>query len=171
MQLGEAGATVYVTGRKNSPDAEESKKQGGQLPRLEEVAGEITARGGKGVAVHCDHADQKQVEAVFSRIDKETNGHGVDILVNNAFAGATTVFAESGKPFYELPVELFDEFNNVGLRDHYVCTVLAARQMAKRGGGGGLIVMVGSIGAISYLFTPAYSVGKAGVGLEAVFQT
>lgn len=54
--LGEAGATVYVTGRG---------------PGLEDVTAEISQRGGRGIAVRCDHADDAQVKAVFGRIQAE----------------------------------------------------------------------------------------------------
>ena len=32
-----------------------------------------------------------------------------------------------GKKFYETPVDMWDMMNNVGLRNHYLCTVYASR--------------------------------------------
>ena len=79
LQLGEAGAKVYVTGRPQKGAAS------GQSP-LEKVAGEITQRGGQGIAVFCDHSDPENVKQLFERISEENKGQ-LDILVNNAYAG------------------------------------------------------------------------------------
>ncbi|VDM50515.1 unnamed protein product [Toxocara canis] len=82
LQLGEAGATVYITGRqpKLSLQAEHS-----EFPTLEKTADEITKRGGKGIAVYVDHSDMGQVEKLFARLKTETDGQ-LDILVNNAYS-------------------------------------------------------------------------------------
>ncbi|KAJ1352014.1 hypothetical protein KIN20_008201 [Parelaphostrongylus tenuis] len=53
---------------------------------------------------------------------------------------------------------MWDEVNNVGLRNHYYCSVYAARMMVKNGGG--LIVNVSSAGGLRYLFNVPYGVGK-----------
>ncbi|GMT22752.1 hypothetical protein PFISCL1PPCAC_14049, partial [Pristionchus fissidentatus] len=58
LQLGEAGATVYVTGRK---PAQSSANVNSAFPTLEQTAKEITERGGKGIAVYVDHGDMKEV--------------------------------------------------------------------------------------------------------------
>src|SRR5688572_22663953 len=63
--------------------------------------------------------------------------------------------------FWEATPELWDTINNVGLRNHYFCSVYAARLMVKRAKGG-LIVNISSIGGGTYLFGVAYGVGKAG---------
>ena len=75
--LGEAGATVYVTGRsvRGGPTTD------GLSGTIDEAAGEVTSRGGKGIAVRCDHTDDADVEKLFKRVQQE---HGrLDILVNN----------------------------------------------------------------------------------------
>src|SRR6266513_2356162 len=81
LGLGEAGATVYVTGRtiKNKTDA---GKLGGTVL---ETARAVTEFGGKGIGIQCDHRDDAQVEDVFRQIAKESKK--IDILVNNAWAG------------------------------------------------------------------------------------
>src|SRR4249919_3012954 len=76
LGLGEAGATVYVTGRTVSPGAHPGT--------IGETAEQVTALGGKGLAVACDHGDDAQVEALFSRVLAESGR--LDVLVNNAFA-------------------------------------------------------------------------------------
>lgn len=63
-----------------------------------------------------------------------------------------------GKPFYETDPYIWDTINNVGLRNHYFCSVYAARLMAARNKG--LIVNVSSAGGLRYIFNVAYGVGK-----------
>lgn len=83
--LGEAGATVYVTGRSTRGNTTE-----GLSGSIDETAEEVTARGGRGIPVRCDHTVDEQVRALFERV-KEEHGH-LDILVNNVWGtcGADT---------------------------------------------------------------------------------
>lgn len=154
LQLGEAGATVYITGRTMKP------KQDGVGGSLEETAREIDDRGGKCVPVQCDHSKDDQIKALFERIEKEQNGH-LDVLVNNAYAAVSALMGAVNTPFWELPETIWDDVNNVGLRNHYICSVYAAKLMvpAKQG----LIVNISSGGGLRYLFNVAYGVGKAAV--------
>jgi NAD(P)-dependent dehydrogenase (short-subunit alcohol dehydrogenase family) len=78
LGLGEAGATVYITGR-TTQEGSDIEKLGGTVFSTAE---EVTAAGGKGIAIACDHRDDSQVETVFQRV-LEDNGR-LDILVNNA---------------------------------------------------------------------------------------
>ncbi len=146
--LGEAGATVYVTGRSITP---------GALPgTITETAAEITALGGKGIALACDHADDAAVGATIKRV---LDDHGrIDILVNNVFA------VPDGKvvgAFWELPLDQWDTMHRVGLRSHYVASWYAAPSMISRKRG--LVVNVSSFGAKVPFVNVAYGVGKAGV--------
>jgi NAD(P)-dependent dehydrogenase (short-subunit alcohol dehydrogenase family) len=98
LALGELGATVYVTGRTVTP--------GKGLPgTVGETADEVTALGGKGVAVAVDHHDDAQVDALFDRVAEEQGR--LDVLVNNVYPSADLT-AWLGKPFWELPVEAWD---------------------------------------------------------------
>jgi len=159
LGLGEAGATVYVTGR----SLESSDDPRGSLIQ---TAQEIDALGGKGVAVRCDHADDAQVKAVFDLVRAE---HGrLDILVNNVMSTPQRSELPPGvssfwelRPFWEVPVKFWDSFNNVGLRSHYVASAFAAPLMIETGGA--LIVCISSGGAVQYVGNVAYGVGKAGV--------
>ena len=111
LQLGSAGAKVYLTGRTD------------QL--LRRVAQEVEARGGTAVPVVLDHSNDLEVEKFFSKIEK------IDVLVNNAFAGVGSLHSAIGKSFWELdPIEQWDSINGVGLRGHYLCTVYASRSVA-----------------------------------------
>src|SRR3989442_9775422 len=65
--LGEHGATVYVTGRsvRGQPTTD-------NLPgTIEESAEEVTRRGGQGIALHCDHANEREVESLLRRVRDE----------------------------------------------------------------------------------------------------
>jgi len=57
------------------------------------------------------------------------------------------------------PGEFWDLVNNVGLRNHYICSVYAAQMMVEQKSG--LIVNISSFGGAKYLFNVAYGVGKA----------
>ncbi|TKR71904.1 hypothetical protein L596_019436 [Steinernema carpocapsae] len=156
VQLGAAGATVYVTGR--PPTKQDAITEKLKLPSLEQAAKEISARGGKGIAIYCDHSDPEDVKRLFERIAREQNGR-LDILVNNAYSAVMDVSKSIGSKFYDLDVSIFDRVNNVGLRNHYICSVYAARLMVPRKSG--LIVTVSSGGGLTHLFNIAYGVGKS----------
>jgi dehydrogenase/reductase SDR family protein 1 len=148
LGLGDAGATVYVTGRSVTA---------GALPgTIAETAALVSERGGRGIAVRCDHAVDSEVEALFAQVDADQGR--LDLLVNNAFAIPD---GELVAPFWTLPIAQWDIMHTVGLRSHYVAAVHAARRMvpARRG----LIVNVSSFGGKVYAVNVAYGVGKAGV--------
>jgi dehydrogenase/reductase SDR family protein 1 len=162
LQLGTAGATVYVTGRKPTSKPSHDSKD---LPTLEKTAQEITDRGGRGIAVYCDHSDADDIKNLFEQIEKDNNGQ-LDILVNNAYSAVNTLLRNDGKKFWEMDPLVWDEINNVGLRNHYICSVYAARLMVPRKSG--LIVNVSSSGGLKYLFNVAYGVGKEACDRMAV---
>lgn len=157
LQLGEAGATVYLTGR--SPTLSLRAKDE-ELPSLQKTADEVTERGGKGIAVYVDHSNQDEVRKFFKKVEDETNGV-IDILVNNAYSAVMALCDANGKAFWEVDEDIWDEVNNVGLRNHYYCCVYAARLMVPRKKG--LIVNISSAGGLRYLFNVAYGVGKCAV--------
>ena len=68
----------------------------------------------------------EEVESLFQRIKREQDGR-LDICVNNAYAGVNAILDNVGKKFYETPVDMWDMMNDVGLRNHYLCTVYASR--------------------------------------------
>jgi len=148
LELGAAGATVYVTARSVSEDDH-------PLPgTIGATADEVTAAGGTAVAVALDHRDDDAVEALFRRVLDE---HGrLDVLVNNAFI--VTNELTSGKPFWEVPISNWDDMIDIGTRSAYVASVFAARAMVKANAG--LIVNVSSSGAEEYAWQVAYGVGK-----------
>lgn len=127
LGLGEAGATVYVTGR----------TLGGRHPdlpflagSLKETAAEVTALGGRGMALVCDHRDDEQTRGVVETI-RQNHGQ-LDVLVNNVWGGyeGLHLWDERGQtwnsPFWEQPLSLWNDMFEVGVRAHYVTTSLAA---------------------------------------------
>lgn len=151
LQLGEAGATVYITGRtlKHTSD-----NVGGSL---EETANEITNRGGDCIPVQCDHSKETDVKALFERVGQEQNGR-LDLLVNNAYSAVKVIMLNMGKKFWDMEPTVWDDVNNVGLRNHYFCSVFASRMMVPRKQG--LIVNISSMGGLRYLFNVPYGIGK-----------
>ena len=119
--LGEAGATVYVAAR-TSKD-------------VENVAAEVTARGGCGISVHADLSDEQQAAALFRRIEQEQGR--LDVLANSAWSA--NFMAVWSRPFWELDSGIWrDTLGTVS-----VCwntSAQAARLM--KGQGRGLIIHV-----------------------------
>lgn len=150
LALGAQGATVYVTGRtKNEGDAD--------LPgTVFATAAQITERGGKGIAVVCDHGDDNQVKALFERVQQEQGK--LDILVNNALM-VPDGLTDHG-PFWSKPLALQDILN-VGMRSTYVASYYAAPLLIAAGSG--LLVNTSSFGGRCYMHGPAYGAGKAAV--------
>ena len=152
--LGEAGATVYITGR----TLERSNAADGIGGSLLETQEAIEKAGGKCIPVRVDHSDDEQVRQLFERINHEQQGQ-LDLLVNNVFSGVRALRDAYGKPFFDCDPSLWDAVNNVGLRSHYITSVLAARMMRQRSSG--LICTISSWGGMSYIFGAAYGAGKS----------
>jgi len=93
VALGEAGATVYCTGR----TTRERRSDYGRPETIEETAELVTAAGGVGVAVAVDHLEADAVEALVKRIDSESGR--LDVLVNDIW-GAELLF-EWNTPVWE----------------------------------------------------------------------
>jgi NAD(P)-dependent dehydrogenase (short-subunit alcohol dehydrogenase family) len=93
VALGEAGATVYATGR----STRERRSEIDRPETIEETAELVTEAGGEGIAVAVDHLDPQQVRTLVERIDAE---HGrLDVLVNDIW-GAEDLF-EWDTPVWE----------------------------------------------------------------------
>lgn len=155
LALGEAGATVYCTGR--STRAKPTKKSKsrrlpseyylGRPETIEETAELVTARGGRGIAVVLDHLDSQQVESLVARIRKE---HGkLHILVNDISESAQHEF---GKTFWQADLEKgFAMFRNA-IHTHIVTSHHAAPLMidTAKAGATGLIVEIGDGDSYTY---------------------
>jgi NAD(P)-dependent dehydrogenase (short-subunit alcohol dehydrogenase family) len=91
--LGEAGATVYCTGR----SARGRPATGTRPETIEETAELVTDAGGVGIAVRTDHTVEDEVRALFERVRAEQGR--LDVLVNDVWGGDELM--EWGKPFWE----------------------------------------------------------------------
>ena len=152
LALGGHGWTVYVSGRS------EREGSASALPgTIHATAGEIGARGGRGIAVACDHADDADVAALFERVRSESGR--LDLLVNNACAIPDELVQPGG--FWEKPLSML-RILDVGMRSHYVASWHAV-PLLLAGGRGGLIVHTSSFGGHCYMHGPAYGAGKAAV--------
>ena len=156
LALGASGAKVFVTGRTTDADPP------GELPgTIDATARDVSAAGGRGIALRCDHRDDAQVEAVFARIAAD---HGrLDLLVNNVWGGYERM-SENGvfrfaDPFWQQPVSRWDSMFEAGVRAHYVASAFGARLMVPRGRG--LVVNISFFAAQKYLSNVAYGVSKA----------
>jgi NAD(P)-dependent dehydrogenase (short-subunit alcohol dehydrogenase family) len=155
LALGEAGATVFVTGRSHAGGTTE-----GLAGTVGDTAAEITRRGGQGVAVRCDHAADAEVEALFARVEQEQGR--LDVLVNNAWGGYEQFdWSRFGDPFWEQPMRLWSGMFESGLRAHLAATRLAVPLMLP--GRGGLIVHTTAWDRDKYLGNLFYDVAKSAV--------
>jgi NAD(P)-dependent dehydrogenase (short-subunit alcohol dehydrogenase family) len=98
MMLGEAGATVYCTGRSVRGKLASGRKR---PETINETAALVTAHGGRGIAARVDHTVEQQVARLFARVRRE---HGrLDVLVNDVWGGDALV--EWGVPFWKLDMK------------------------------------------------------------------
>ena len=143
--LGEAGATVYVTGR----------TRGTGDRTIDTTAELVSLAGGQGLAVEVDHAIDDEIDGLFRLVESEHGG--LDILVNNVFKIPNPPAWEGG--FWEHPLEIWDDQVGIGLRSHYVASRSAAPLLFRCTGS--MIFNITSPAGFTYLFNAAYSIGKA----------
>jgi NAD(P)-dependent dehydrogenase (short-subunit alcohol dehydrogenase family) len=115
--LGEAGATVYVTGRSIRGSLTKPNLPG---TTIDDTADLVTARGGLGIPVRVDHTVDAEITALFERVQRE---HGrLDLLVNNAWGGYEDYAYHGGDAsvfdavFWEQPIERWDKMWIAGVR-------------------------------------------------------
>ena len=154
LELGRAGATVYVTGRSRRGEATTDDLPG----TIDDTADLVTKAGGHGIAVACDHTDDAQVEALAKRIRSEQDG--LDLLVQAVWGGYeqydATLF---GLPLEEQPLWRWDTMMNTGVRAQYITARALAPLMHNRPGA--LIVGISAGDEGTYLRDVQYDVAKA----------
>jgi NAD(P)-dependent dehydrogenase (short-subunit alcohol dehydrogenase family) len=132
-ELGALGATVYGSGRST---------RAGRSPMdrpetIEDTAELVTAAGGEGIAVRCDHTDADDVRSLVERI---RNDHArLDILVNDVWGGDP--FVQWGKAAWEHPLDAMLGVLRNGVETHLITSHFAIPLMIE--GTGGLLVEVG----------------------------
>ncbi|MDF2681587.1 MAG: short-chain dehydrogenase [Brevibacillus sp.] len=128
VMLGEAGATVYVTGR----SVRGNQSDLGRRETIDETAEMVTAAGGEGIAVRVDHTQEEEVKALFARIGAEQNGQ-LDFLVNDIWGGES--LTEWGKPFWEHTLEKGLLMQERAIHTHLITSYYAAPLMVEQKGG------------------------------------
>lgn len=140
LELGAAGATVYVTGR--STRAAPAAGYDGILAlagmhhmpgSIDQTADELTRLGGRGIAHRCDHTQDDQVRALFDRVQAEQGR--LDLLVNNAWGGHETFDGVFVRPFWEHPLAHWDSMMDRGVRCHLLAARHAAPMLVRQGRG------------------------------------
>ncbi|RAY16312.1 short-chain dehydrogenase [Actinomadura craniellae] len=150
LALAEQGATVYVTGRTVTPGTY-------PLPgTIGETAAECGRRGGEGVAVQVDHAEDDHVAALFDQVERERGR--LDILVNNAFALPEDL--TDATPFWERSLTDW-KMVDVGVRSNFVAARQAAKIMAPRRSG--LIVAISGYTGVTYTYGVVFGTAKSAV--------
>lgn len=147
LALAEQGATVYVTGRTVTAGS-------AALPgTVGETAAEVTRRGGTGIAVQVDHADDVQVAQLFERVMREQGR--LDVLVNNAIA-IPRELTEVG-PFWQKPISNWEMFD-VGVRSNFIAAWHAAKIMSAQRSG--LIVALSGYVGVTYTYNVIFGTCK-----------
>ena len=136
VALGEQGATVYCTGRSVRGQLASGP---GRPETIDETADLVTAAGGTGIAVRCDHTVDEEVRALVDRMRRD---HGrLDVLVNDVWGG--DALTEFGKTFWEVNVANGRKMIDQAIWSHILTSHYAAPLMFDRGDRGtGLIVEI-----------------------------
>ena len=145
--LAEEGATVYVTGR--TVDTGTNPLPG----TLAETVAEVEKRGGKGIPVKLDLADDASIAALFEQVKREQGR--LDVLVNNAMAIPDEMTHRVG--FWEKPLSNWEIFDT-GVRAAFVAAWHAAQIMAPQKSG--LIVALSGYVGVTYTYDVIFGTTK-----------
>jgi NAD(P)-dependent dehydrogenase (short-subunit alcohol dehydrogenase family) len=160
VQLGAAGATVYVTGRSTRAQRSEMNRP----ETIEETAALATEAGGRGIAIQVDHLVPDQVRALVARIEKEQGA--LHILVNDIF-GATRM--EWNKTVWESDLEYGLHQLRLAVDTHAITSHFALPLLIRKPGG--LVVEVtdgtDEYNAKTYRVSFFYDLAKAAVNRMA----
>ncbi|WP_169988831.1 SDR family oxidoreductase [Microbispora sp. H10836] len=161
VELGVAGATVYVTGRSSAAGRSDLDRP----ETIEESAARVTAAGGTGIAVRTDHSDPGEVRALVERITTEQDGR-LDVLVNSVWGGdALTDWAH---PLWEQDLDSGLRLLRRAVETHIVTSRFALPLMVARRSG--LVVEVTDGNTARYRGSFFYDIAKSTVIRLAVAQ-
>ena len=127
IALGEAGATVYCTGRSSRG----RPATPGRPETIEETAELVTAAGGRGIAVRVDHTEPAEVKKLAARIKRRHEG--LDILVNDVWGG--DALTEFGKTFWTVNLDNGLRMLKQAIHSHIITSHYAVPLMLGRGRG------------------------------------
>ncbi|WEX86403.1 SDR family oxidoreductase [Sinorhizobium garamanticum] len=154
VELGAAGATVYVTGRTTRTEQSEYRRP----ETIEETAERVTAAGGVGIAIQVDHLEADEVRALVDRIHQERGR--LDILVNDIWGGERLF--EWNKPVWDHNLENGLRILRLAIDTHLITAHYALPLMIERPGG--LLVEVtdgtAEYNAEHYRLSPFYDLAK-----------
>ncbi|HEX8085157.1 MAG TPA: SDR family oxidoreductase [Solirubrobacteraceae bacterium] len=154
IELGAAGATVYVTGRTTRT----ARSPMNRSETIDETAELVDAAGGRGIAVRVDHSDPAEVRALIERIAGEQHGH-LDVLVNDVWGGDP--LTQWSVPFWEHSLEDGLKLVRNAVETHVITSHAAAPLMVARGRG--LVVEVTDGATDDYRGSLFYDLAKASV--------
>lgn len=161
VELGAAGATVYVTGR----TTRQARSEYDRSETIEETAELVTAAGGLGIAVPTDHLIPEQVRQLAQRIRAEQGR--LDILVNDIWGGEKLF--EWNKPVWEHDLANGLRMLELGIHTHLITAHHALPLLLERPGG--LLVEVtdgtAEYNADHYRLSPFYDLAKVAVNRMA----
>ncbi|MFD7910943.1 SDR family oxidoreductase [Streptomyces sp. NPDC059752] len=161
IELGAAGATVYVTGRSSGT----SRSDLDRPETIEETAEKVTAAGGVGVPVRTDHSDPEEVRALVARIAAEQDGR-LDVLVNSVWGGDPLTDWEH--PLWEQDLDQGLRLLRRAVETHVITSRYALPLMVARGSG--LVVEVTDGNTARYRGSFFYDMAKSAVIRLAVAQ-
>ncbi len=127
VALGEAGATVYCTGR----TTRERRSDYDRAETIEETAELVDAEGGTGIAVAVDHLEAPEVKALVDRIEAEQGR--LDVLVNDVWGGE--LLFEWNKPIWEHDLENGLRMLRLAIDTHLITSHFALPLLIRRPGG------------------------------------
>jgi NAD(P)-dependent dehydrogenase (short-subunit alcohol dehydrogenase family) len=157
VALGEAGATVYCTGR----TTREHRSEYDRPETIEETAELVDAAGGHGIAVGVDHLQADQVRALAARIDEEQGR--LDVLVNDIWGGEN--LAEWNTPIWEHDLDGGLRMLRLAIDTHLITSHFALPLLIRRPGG--LVVEMtdgtAEYNARTYRLSTFYDLAKASV--------
>ncbi|MDX8437361.1 SDR family oxidoreductase [Mesorhizobium abyssinicae] len=154
VELGAAGATVYVTGRTTRTQ----QSPYGRPETIEETAELVTAQGGKGIAVQVDHLIADDVRGLVERIRAEQGR--LDVLVNDLWGGERLF--EWNKPVWDHDLENGLRLLRLAIDTHLITAHHALPLMIERPGGLHVEVTDGTAeyNADHYRLSPFYDLAK-----------
>lgn len=160
IELGAAGATVYVTGRTTRAARSEMNRP----ETIEETAALVDAAGGRGIAVPVDHLVPDEVQGLVAQIARD---HGALHLLVNDIWGATVM--EWNKTVWESSLDVGLRTLRLAVDTHAITSHFALPLLIERPGG--LVVEVtdgtDTYNATHYRVSFFYDLAKAAVGRMA----
>ncbi|MGH2840378.1 MAG: SDR family oxidoreductase [Solirubrobacteraceae bacterium] len=157
VALGEAGATVYCTGR----TTRERRSEYDRPETIEETAELVDAAGGEGIAVEVDHLQPAQVGALVSRVESEQGR--LDVLVNDIWGGEK--LAQWNTPVWVHDLDGGLRMLRLAVDTHLITSHFALALLIRRPGGLVVEMTDGTLdyNAANYRLSTFYDLAKSSV--------